>query len=80
MIPSVTKVTWVKTEQKNYLTCQQCTFKATESQFLSLHVKEKHGNTKGIFCKECGMTFSGSSSKSYHIDKVHKKLRYKCEV
>ena len=78
MIPSVTNVTLVKAELKTHLTCQQCNFKAKESILLSLHVKDKHEDVKGIFCEECGMTFLRHDTKSYHIDKVHNKLRYKC--
>ena len=59
--------------------CYKCDYKTALKGSLNKHITVVHLGkriTKPYFCIECDKEFT---SKSYHIDKVHKKIRYKCE-
>jgi len=67
----------IKNSENKY-PCDQCNYKATESNNLQRHIKSIHDGVK-YPCDQCNYKATASSSLQQHIKSIHDGVTYPCD-
>ena len=59
---------------------EKCQVELDSKKFENdLEINDDRSTTLSISCEDCGKSFKGKQSLKFHIDSVHKGIKYSCE-